>query len=215
MEVPKISWLKNNMPAERFSECQFFDLPDWLTYQATQDPSRSKCSLTCKCSYVPNSGWQRDFFHQIGLGELADREYAMIGGRKEEEVLCAGMPVGEGLSKKSADELGLVEGTPVGSAIIDAYVDIFFNLWINFDILYRYAGWLGTVAARYKEEDGTLSNEIPSLEESRHRLAAIAGTSTCHIVQSQEGVFVNGVWGPYKVIKRRLAYKIVLTHHIL
>lgn len=36
------------------------------------------------------------------------------------------------------------------------------------------------------------------LSDSRHRLAAIAGTSTCHIVQSEDPVFVPGVWGPYK-----------------
>lgn len=57
---------------------------------------------------------------------------------------------------------------------------------------------MGTVAARYKE-NGQLSNVLPSLDESQHRLAVVAGTSTCHIVQSPEGVFVNGVWGPYKV----------------
>jgi ribulose kinase len=120
MEIPKILWLKNKMPPELFSRCQFFDLPDFLTYKSTQDASRSICSLTCKCSYVPGSGWQKDFFHAIGLGELVDREYCPIGGRKQEDVLCAGMPVGEGLSKKAAEEMGLAEGTPVGSAIIDA-----------------------------------------------------------------------------------------------
>jgi len=41
-------------------------------------------------------------------------------------------------------------------------------------------------------------SEAPTLDESRHRLAAVAGTSTCHLVQSKEGVFVNGVWGPYR-----------------
>lgn len=41
---------------------------------------------------------------------------------------------------------------------------------------------MGTVAARYRE-DGVLSPTVPSLEESGHRLAAVAGTSTCHIVQ--------------------------------
>lgn len=45
----------------------------------------------------------------------------------------------------------------------------------------RYAGWLGTVAAKYTL-DGKLAKEDPSLDESRHRLAAVAGTSTCHIV---------------------------------
>lgn len=74
-------------------------------------------------------------------------------------------------------------------------VDIDFGLWC------RYAGWMGTVAARYKE-NGKLSDTLPSLDSSRHRLAAVAGTSTCHIVQSPEGVFVNGVWGPYKVFSK-------------
>ena len=50
------------------------------------------------------------------------------------------------------------------------------------NIFNRYAGWLGSVAARY-EENGKLSEVIPSLEEGGHRLAVIAGTSTCHLVQ--------------------------------
>ncbi|KAJ3496368.1 hypothetical protein NLJ89_g10495 [Agrocybe chaxingu] len=180
MEVPKILWLKKHMSPERFSQCQFFDLPDFLTYQATRDSSRSTCSLTCKCSYVANSGWQKDFFEQIGLKELSERGYAQIGAKDGEDVLIAGMPVGEGLSKNAAEELGLLPGTPVGSAIIDAY-----------------AGWLGTIAARFADDKQGLS-EVPTIEESGHRLAAVAGTSTCHIVQSPSGIFVNGVWGPYK-----------------
>jgi len=54
--------------------------------------------------------------------------------------------------------------------------DSFFNLFC------RYAGWLGTVAARYME-DGNLVDVVPTLLESRHRLAAVAGTSTCYLVQ--------------------------------
>ena len=38
------------------------------------------------------------------------------------------------------------------------------------------------MAARY-EENGKLSEIVPSLEEGGHRLAVIAGTSTCHLVQ--------------------------------
>merc|ERR1711939_124300 len=53
MELPKILWLKRHMPADVFSQCMFFDLPDFLTYRATSDLSRSNCSLACKCSYVP------------------------------------------------------------------------------------------------------------------------------------------------------------------
>ncbi|KAF8632006.1 hypothetical protein AX17_004950 [Amanita inopinata Kibby_2008] len=178
MECPKILWLKKRMNPSLFSRCQFFDLPDFLTYRATSDDKRSSCSLTCKCSYIPDKGWRADFFQRIGLGEFVERDYEQMGARHG-DVLTAGMPVGRGLSKRAAEELGLVEGTPVGSALIDAY-----------------AGWIGTVAARYKE-GGTLSG-TPSIDESQYRLAVVAGTSTCHIIQSPKGVFVSGVWGPYK-----------------
>jgi ribulose kinase len=30
-------------------------------------------------------------------------------------------------------------------------------------------------------------------------VAAVAGTSTCHLIQSPAGHFVPGIWGPYKV----------------
>ena len=45
--------------------------------------------------------------------------YAQIGA--ESGVLTAGEPVGEGLSKTAAAELGLTQGMPVGSGVIDAY----------------------------------------------------------------------------------------------
>ncbi|KAH9986788.1 Pentulose kinase [Russula vinacea] len=162
MEIPKILWLKRLMAADRFEHCQFFDLPDFLTYRATGARTRSLCSLTCKCTYVPGNGWDRNEFAALGT-----------------DVLNAGKPVGDGLTVRAAAELGLEPGTPVGSGVIDAY-----------------AGWLGTIAAR-QEEGGEVSPSVP-LNDSCHRLAAVAGTSTCHLVQSQEGVFVGGVWGPYK-----------------
>lgn len=89
-------------------------------------------------------------------------------------VLTAGQPIGTGLTPQAAAELGLLPNTPVGSGVIDAY-----------------AGWIGTVAAKMEGEKDS------NLEDSQHRLCAIAGTSTCHIVQSPEPVFVPGVWGPY------------------
>lgn len=121
MEIPKTLWLKNHMEPSLFSRCQFFDLPDFLTYRATTDSTRSCCSVTCKCSFVPKSGWQADFFEKIGLEELVKTNYKQLGAANG-EVLTAGKPVGNGLSQQAAEELGLVEGTPVGSAVIDAYV---------------------------------------------------------------------------------------------
>lgn len=177
----QILWLKKHMPEAEFNEAMFFDLPDFLTYLATGDLARSNCSLACKCSYVPpgvedSKGWNESFLSHIGLDVLVKTEYKQLGGQpgKSGMILTAGQPVGKGLSARAAAELGLCEGTAVGSGVIDAY-----------------AGWIGTVAAPME------GDQEPSLIDSRHRLAAIAGTSTCHIVQSPEAVFVPGVWGPY------------------
>ncbi|GMK53890.1 hypothetical protein CspeluHIS016_0104760 [Cutaneotrichosporon spelunceum] len=198
METPKTLWLKKHMDAGRFRECMFFDLPDYLTYRATGSLARSNCSLACKYSYVPpgtrmehasdgssevsKEGWSRRFFDKIGLEDIAARDFEQVGGipGKNGLVLSAGQPVGKGLSKEAAAELGLVEGTAVGSAVIDAY-----------------SGWIGTVAAATKGDDGEM-DKPPTFDDAAHRLAAVAGTSTCHLAQSNEGIMVPGYWGPYR-----------------
>ncbi|WVQ98038.1 hypothetical protein IAU59_005160 [Kwoniella sp. CBS 9459] len=191
MEIPKTLWLSKHMPQDKFKECMFFDLPDWLTYNATTSLARSTCSLACKCSYVPpgakmvhecdggkeeisKDGWSARFFNKIGLENLVKDDFDQLGGipGKNGLILTAGQPVGKGLSKAAAESLGLVEGTAVGSGVIDAY-----------------AGWIGTVAAAAGEGQAK-----PTLEDASARLAAIAGTSTCHIAQSADGI----LWGPYR-----------------
>jgi ribulose kinase len=116
MEIPKILWLKCHMAAERFERCQFFDLPDFLTYRATGARTRSLCSLTCKCTYVPGNGWDRAFMSQIGLDVFVQNGFVAMGT----DVVTAGKSVGDGLTEGVAEELGLEPGTPVGSGVIDA-----------------------------------------------------------------------------------------------
>ena len=86
MEVPKVLWLKNNMPQELFDRCKFYDLTDALTHLATGSETRSFCSVVCKQGYVPVGvdgsvkGWQEDFLSEIGLKELADDDFKRLGG---------------------------------------------------------------------------------------------------------------------------------------
>ena len=183
MEMPKILWLREHLAPEAFARCEFFDLPDYLTFRASGARARSHCSLVCKCGFIPPGtagstlGWQPDFLEQVGLGCLAP-DYAQLGGvpGRHGLVLTAGMPDGAGLSEAAASDLGLRPHTPVASALIDAY-----------------AGWVGTVAA------SSLDTAVPpaSLQDAHTRLVAIAGTSTCYCIQSADGVHVPGVWGPY------------------
>lgn len=98
------------------------------------------------------------------------------------EYLSAGELVGH-LCEKAAADLGLPSGIAVGSGVIDAY-----------------AGWIGTVGAKVNLEGDELDQEVAKNDRSQafSRLAAVAGTSTCHLAMSPNPVFVPGVWGPYR-----------------
>ena len=104
----------------------------------------------------------------IGLGDLVHQDFIPLGGSPDKNglVLTGGLPVGKGLNAQAAQEFGLCEGTAVGSSVIDAY-----------------AGWIGTVAAKAAKKGEELPKDTIAFEECAHRLAACAGTSTCHIVQ--------------------------------
>ncbi|PGH13701.1 hypothetical protein AJ80_06206 [Polytolypa hystricis UAMH7299] len=190
MEIPKVLWLKNNMPKDVFDRCKFYDLADALTHLATGTEKRSFCSVVCKQGYVPVGvdgsvkGWQPDFLSAIGLQELSEDNFKRMGGVNGEngEYLSAGELVGT-LCEKAANELGLPAGIAVGSGVIDAY-----------------AGWIGTVGAKVQLGADTLSSDVAKNDRSQAftRLAAVAGTSTCHLAMSPGPVFVEGVWGPYR-----------------
>ncbi|KAI1817574.1 Nup93/Nic96-domain-containing protein [Poronia punctata] len=190
MEIPKVLWLKNNMPPELFDRCKFYDLADALTHLATGNETRSYCSTVCKQGYVPVGvdgsvkGWQEDFYHTIGLGDLVKDDFKRMGGVDgvNGKYLSAGELVGR-LSEAAAKQLGLPVGIAVGSGVIDAY-----------------AGWIGTVGAKVDTQYGHADETHPAndLAQASTRLAAVAGTSTCHLAMSENPVFVNGVWGPYR-----------------
>ncbi|KAI9786745.1 MAG: hypothetical protein M1816_007816 [Peltula sp. TS41687] len=190
MEIPKVLWLKNHMPSDLFARCKFYDLADALTHLATDRETRSFCSTVCKQGYVPVGvdgsvkGWQEDFLEEIGLEDLTRDHFRQMGGVDgvNGKFLSAGELVG-GLSEKAADELGLSMGIPVGSGAIDAY-----------------AGWIGTVGAKVTLSPQELGPESSQdgMAQAFTRLAAVAGTSTCHLAMSPNPVFVKGVWGPYR-----------------
>lgn len=118
METPKLLWLKENLPATYDAAWQFFDLPDFLTWRATGSLARSTCTVTCKWTYLAHEGrWDASYFHQTGLGDLADEGFARIGTK----IVPGGTTLGNGLTEQAASELGLNAGTAVAAALIDAH----------------------------------------------------------------------------------------------
>ncbi|KAG0173099.1 hypothetical protein DFQ28_001046 [Apophysomyces sp. BC1034] len=185
MQIPKILWLKQNLPKPHWDAIgHLMDLPDFLTYRATGSLVRSTCSLTCKCSYLPRGvgqGWDPTYFKAIGLEELEEEQWRRLDAT--EQPLYAGDCVGQ-LCGQAAAELGLAQGTPVGSAVIDAY-----------------AGAIATLGAGAGAKSQEASPEAGVGDSVlKRRLAIICGTSSCHIAMSPDPIFVPGVWGPYRSV---------------
>jgi FGGY-family pentulose kinase len=174
MQTPKLLWLKEQLPRSWQRSARFLDLPDFLSYRATGNDTRSLCTTTCKWTYLAHEqaergeGWDDSYFRTIGLGDLCDDQHARIGRRVR--------PMGEriaGLHERAARELGLAAGTAVGVSIIDAH-----------------AGGLGMLGA-------AIDGVAPDASTLERRLALISGTSSCHMACSREPHYPAGIWGPY------------------
>ncbi|GLS88079.1 D-ribulokinase [Cypionkella aquatica] len=127
METPKLLWLRENRP-QVFDQAEaFFDLADYLTWRASGSLARSTCTVTCKWTYLAHEArWDASYFHQIGLGILADQGFSRIGT----DMVEPGTALANGLTAAAAADLGLRPGTPVAAGLIDAH-----------------AGGIGTVGA--------------------------------------------------------------------
>lgn len=174
MQTPKLCWLKENLPETWQRAARFLDLPDFLTYRATGDDTRSLCTTVCKWTYQGHlsgegKGWNKKYFNDIGLEDLVDENFTRIGTR----VRPMGEALGQGLTEAAAEDFGLVAGTPVGVAIIDAH-----------------AGGLGMMGA-------PVGAKRISPGVMQRRLALIGGTSSCHMAVSPDPRYIRGVWGPY------------------
>ncbi|MBU1951216.1 MAG: FGGY-family carbohydrate kinase [Candidatus Eisenbacteria bacterium] len=177
MQTPKLLWLKEHLPRSWNRTRRFFDLPDFLTYKATGNDTRSLCSTVCKWTYLGHEKgegesvgrWDDSYFEQIGLGDLAADRFVKIGVR----IRPMGESIGGGLAAKPAAELGLNEGTAIAVSIIDAH-----------------AGGIGMIGAG-------LDGSNPAADDLETRLALIGGTSSCHMAVSREPKFIKGIWGPY------------------
>lgn len=60
MQVPKLLWLRRHLPGCWQRAAHLLDLPDFLTWRATDSLTRSLCSTVCKWTYRGEEGrWER------------------------------------------------------------------------------------------------------------------------------------------------------------
>ncbi|WEJ59469.1 FGGY-family carbohydrate kinase [Devosia sp. FJ2-5-3] len=116
MEVPKLMWLKRNLPQSWARAGIMLDLADFLSWKATGSLARSQCTLATKWTYVAHeqTGWKQDFLSQVGLEDMVEK------AALPDHASPVGADLGP-LTAEAAAELGLTTNCRVGAGVVDAY----------------------------------------------------------------------------------------------
>ena len=120
---PKILETLETSPAVYAAAEVWLEAGDWLVWQLVGGPAETLVRSTCQAGYKgmwsPTEGWPSpDFLHALHP-ELRNIAADKLPGR----FLAPGSSAG-GLSGSAAALLGLVEGTPVSAATIDAHAGV-------------------------------------------------------------------------------------------
>ena len=181
MEFPKLVWLKRNI--ENWSDIDLaFDLADFITFKLTGSTDRSVCTLVCKWGWIPDQAAvsSSDVIKGDWEQELLEKfDLKELRHLTRGTVLAPGAPIGKGvLCEGYAASLGIQAGTAVAAGLIDAH-----------------AGALGILETRTEAEISV-----------KNRIGIIAGTSSCHMILTDQPTLVPGVWGPYQHAIRKGTY---------
>jgi FGGY-family pentulose kinase len=116
MQLPKLLWLRRNLPMAWQRYALGLDLADFLAWRTTGHITASACTVTCKWTYLAHEtpGWQRDLFGQLGLDDLP-RKLTL-----QQRATAIGNSAGT-LTDAAAAELGLTVSCMVGVGLIDAH----------------------------------------------------------------------------------------------
>lgn len=168
--LAKLIWLKENEPARFQSASGFFELPDWLVFKCLGcEPESSPRSL---CSLVCKWGFQANSFEHCDEIKSLDASLNKFGSR----VLYPGTSSGF-LCQGASIELGLgsQQQIRVATSLIDAH-----------------SGSLGLLSIGRNLADAPENQELSSI------CCSLTGTSSCHLILSEEKNLIQGIWGPYK-----------------
>ena len=118
MEIPKILWLKRNLPDSYKRIKKYFDLADFLQYKACRSEIRSSCTVTCKWTFLAHENrWDNKFFKKFGLEELLEDQ------RIGTQIHSPGTKAGT-LTSETAQAMGLTTDTIVAVGLIDAHAGV-------------------------------------------------------------------------------------------
>lgn len=144
MALPKLLWVKQNLPEVWNRTSAIFDLADYMTFRATGRRTRSVSTLVSKWGCVGKAcNWPPLFLGRADLEDLPSRAGLDAGHA------VPGTAIGY-LSPAGALAMGLDEGCRVAPGMIDAYAGAL-------GLLGRYAGHAPSLSSRAALIAGTSS----------------------------------------------------------
>jgi len=127
MQIPKLMWVKENLPQTWHSAARFLDLADYMGYRATGIDIRSLCTTVCKWTYLgKEERWDKNFFKKMCINDLLNSN--KIGT----QILPMGTTMAT-LTAEAARQFGLTTTTKVAVGIIDAHAGGIGVLGSSFD----------------------------------------------------------------------------------
>ena len=113
MELPKLKWVKKNLPETWKKTSHVFDLADYLSFKATSVKARSVCTLVCKWGWLAEiNDWEDDLLRDFGLEDLKSKT--------EGVVKLPGEAIGN-ISEEFSVATGLSQTVFVSASLIDAH----------------------------------------------------------------------------------------------
>lgn len=116
---PKALQILRQAPEIYGAADRILEAGDWMVWQLTGQESRSACHAGYKSLWDKTEGFPSADFCRTLDARFAD----FVPQKLKAEISPVGSPAG-GLRKAWARRLGLLEGTPVGTAIIDAHAAV-------------------------------------------------------------------------------------------
>ncbi|OAE34408.1 hypothetical protein AXG93_4875s1270 [Marchantia polymorpha subsp. ruderalis] len=184
MQPPKLLWVKENLKESWAVAFRWMDLSDWLTYSflsSALGPQAMTLGAYAQ-PYANGPIWVTPIYNMLIL--LIPKPWMLAAGMiffgKKLDLVTSSM------ASMPRLELGLLEGTPVGTSVIDAH-----------------AGGIGVLQSVPRElvhpqaEEKPDAGEVVEEDELSNRMVLVCGTSTCHMAVTKEKLFIPGVWGPY------------------
>lgn len=116
---PKIMQILDEAPMVYETTNRFMEAADWVTMQMTGQEARNSCTAGYKAIWHKEKGYPSQEFFKA----LDDRLEHVIEEKMSADIYSLGQKAGE-LTKEMAEMTGLLPGTAVGVANVDAHVSL-------------------------------------------------------------------------------------------